>query len=57
VHIRHLPVIVVVSNDYENECLSMFDARADDVIGVPLPILDFFLHGQRAARGLSVVIQ
>ncbi|MBT2790093.1 response regulator [Paraburkholderia strydomiana] len=41
VHTRNLPVIVVASKDYEEEHLEMFDAGADDVVGVPLPARSF----------------
>jgi DNA-binding response OmpR family regulator len=54
VHTRHMPVIVVASNDYENEHLPMFDAGADDVIRVPLPVRELFARVNAVTRPRSV---
>jgi two-component system alkaline phosphatase synthesis response regulator PhoP len=49
-HTRHLAVIVVASKDYEYEHLPMFEAGADDIVGVPFSVREVFARIKAVTR-------
>jgi DNA-binding response OmpR family regulator len=52
-----LPIMVAVSKDYDLECLTMFEAGADDVIRTPFGVAEVFARVKALCRPVSIRVR